>query len=359
VKDCLLPEERALLTGMASHFSQHPNRLNPWAVEEDLKFIHDGWQCVAELNATNNALVRSYVWGLDMSGTTTGAGGVGGLLMLNSATNGTHYYAYDGNGNVAGLVSADTGLQTATYEYEPFGKVIRETGPMAGENRYQHATKRKEGKTGLVLYEYRVFGLDGRFLSRDPLEEGDGPAVYPLVKNNPINAIDILGLWASGKLNSVEVHQNAIRTTLTTLTPADRDILVEWVKIADEPRYQTTDASYRHAMHAVTESRAESKRRANNFVRDTIIMARQFEKDCAHRRALQTLAFAMHCLQDNTSPMHYNFQDWDANYSYATIVQHVAGENYNPPAGHALYTATQDAWDYFTGRKVMPANFFP
>src|SRR5206468_4336619 len=59
-----------------------------YIVIEDLKFLSDGWRHIAELNATNNALIRSYAWGLDLSGSLDGAGGVGGLLMLNSAANG-------------------------------------------------------------------------------------------------------------------------------------------------------------------------------------------------------------------------------------------------------------------------------
>jgi YD repeat-containing protein len=56
-----------------------------WVVTEDLKFVSDPvWfgRHIVELNATNNALVRTYVWGLDLSGTMDGAGGVGGLLWV-------------------------------------------------------------------------------------------------------------------------------------------------------------------------------------------------------------------------------------------------------------------------------------
>jgi len=45
----------------------------------DLKFVY-GWQCIAEMNATNNTVLRFYVWGTDLSGTQTGAGGVDGLV---------------------------------------------------------------------------------------------------------------------------------------------------------------------------------------------------------------------------------------------------------------------------------------
>jgi len=41
------------------------------------------------MNATNNAVLQSYVWGTDLSGSQTGAGGVGGLVMMSSVQNGT------------------------------------------------------------------------------------------------------------------------------------------------------------------------------------------------------------------------------------------------------------------------------
>src|SRR5262245_23001095 len=57
----------------------------------DLKLLYDGWACVAELNATNNALIRNYAWGLDLSGTTTAAGCVGGLLWMRPNASAAHF----------------------------------------------------------------------------------------------------------------------------------------------------------------------------------------------------------------------------------------------------------------------------
>lgn len=65
----------------------------------------------------SNALVHSYVWGLDLSGSLQGVGGVGGLLMVKDVTLLTHFVAYDFNGNVAGLVSASDGANTARYMF--------------------------------------------------------------------------------------------------------------------------------------------------------------------------------------------------------------------------------------------------
>lgn len=63
------------------------------------KFLYDGWNLVAELDGSNG-LVRSYVWGQDVSGTLQGAGGIGALLMINEASM-SQFIGYDGNGNVA------------------------------------------------------------------------------------------------------------------------------------------------------------------------------------------------------------------------------------------------------------------
>lgn len=45
------------------------------------RFIYDGWNLLAELDGAGS-LVRSYVWGQDLSGSLEGAGGVGGLLLV-------------------------------------------------------------------------------------------------------------------------------------------------------------------------------------------------------------------------------------------------------------------------------------
>jgi hypothetical protein len=51
-----------------------------WVEERDTSYLHDGWNLVAELDATSsNATLRTYVWGTDMSGSRGGAGGVARL----------------------------------------------------------------------------------------------------------------------------------------------------------------------------------------------------------------------------------------------------------------------------------------
>jgi len=175
---------------------------NAWFVEENLKFVSDPMlfgRHIVELNATNNTLVRSYAWGLDLSGTMDGAGGVGGLLWvtLHAASGpaaGTHFAAYDGNGNVVALVSATTGIETARYEYGPVGEPIRISGPAAILNPCRFSTKRTDPTTDLVLYEYRAYNpIIGRWLSRDPIGEKGGKNLFAFVDNDGINFWDDLG----------------------------------------------------------------------------------------------------------------------------------------------------------------------
>jgi RHS repeat-associated protein len=164
----------------------------------DTKYLYDGWNLIAELNATNNNVIRSYVWGLDLSGSLQGAGGVGGLLAVNyydtQKTN-RCFVAYDGNGNVAALINPTNGLVCARYEYGPFGELIRATGPMAKTNPFRFSTKYQDDETDLVYYGYRYYNAStGRWLSRDPIAERGGLNLYGFVFNNPVNKADAFGL---------------------------------------------------------------------------------------------------------------------------------------------------------------------
>jgi len=72
------------------------------------KFVYDGWNLIAILDANNN-VAESFHWGSDLSGSLQGAGGVGGLLSLtvhSGSLAGAYFYNYDGNGNVVGLTRA-------------------------------------------------------------------------------------------------------------------------------------------------------------------------------------------------------------------------------------------------------------
>jgi len=178
-------------------------------------FVYDGWNLLAILNS-NSSLLTSFTWGLDLSGSDQGAGGVGGLLAVHDTVSGAHFAAFEGNGNVAGLVSATGGTNSAQYEYGPFGELIRATGPMAKENPFRFSTKYQDDETDLHYYGYRYYNAStGRWITTDPL--GDVQFVqqqmsgksereqvqlavesltpsYVSLLNSPLTSIDPLGL---------------------------------------------------------------------------------------------------------------------------------------------------------------------
>jgi RHS repeat-associated protein len=139
------------------------------------------------------------MWGLDLSGSIQGAGGVGGLLAVNDSANGVHFAAYDGNGNVAALVKGTDGTISAQYEYGPFAEPIRVTGPMGKVNPIRFSTKYTDEESDFLYYGHRYYNPStGRWLNRDPIEEDGGINLYGFVASDPISDFDLLGLRGSG-----------------------------------------------------------------------------------------------------------------------------------------------------------------
>ena len=181
--------------------------------------IYDGFNVIAEYEMKSKSLKESRAWGLDLSGSIQGAGGVGGLLSVTDHGTQvplTSYPTYDGNGNVSeylteqsssnrhssdisGEGNSDTntenqelGIISAHYEYDAFGNVIKKTG--SGEYSYQFSTKPFDPLTGLTYYNYRLYDpVSGRWINRDPIQEKGGLNLYGFVRNNSINRWDFLG----------------------------------------------------------------------------------------------------------------------------------------------------------------------
>ena len=138
--------------------------------------------------------VTRYVWGLDLSQSVQGAGGIGGLLLQDTGT-ATRLYTYEANGNVGQLVDGTTGAVVAHYEYDPFGTTLTASGTAAAANPFRFSTKYTDDETTLVYYGYRFYSPTlGRWLTRDPLGEDGGINLYAMLENNLIDFIDFLGL---------------------------------------------------------------------------------------------------------------------------------------------------------------------
>src|SRR5205085_2312036 len=92
-------------------------------------------------------------------------------------------------------VKATDGSVTATYEYDPFGQLIRATGPYAAINPIRFSSKYFDDEVGLSYYAYRYYSASlGRWINRDPIGEFGGLNLYGFVGNDPVGYVDPFGL---------------------------------------------------------------------------------------------------------------------------------------------------------------------
>jgi RHS repeat-associated protein len=139
-------------------------------------------------------------WGPDGSGRFEGAGGVGGLLMMEekpgSTTDvpvGSYYPLYDGNGNITQLLDA-AGSVAAHYDYDTFGNETAATGPAAANNPWRFSTKALDPVSKFYYYGYRHYDpATGRWPSRDPIGEEGGVNLVGFLFNGQVNVIDRFG----------------------------------------------------------------------------------------------------------------------------------------------------------------------
>jgi RHS repeat-associated protein len=196
-----------------------------YTLAETINCLYDGWNLAAELTPAGT-LIRNYTWGQDLSGSLHGAGGVGGLLMMkHGPSNSNHFYAFDGNGNVMGLVNAADGKISATYEYGPFGQGLKAVGSMSEENTVQFSTKLRDSETDMLYYGERYFSLKtGTWLSREPLGESESANLYLGISNDFINGWDFLGMQRQA-VKTLATNQTYFGYRRGTVTQKVRDLI--------------------------------------------------------------------------------------------------------------------------------------
>jgi RHS repeat-associated protein len=162
-------------------------------------FVYDDWNMIQE-QITDSGLLstNSLIWGLDLSGTLQGAGGVGGLLAVRRDS-ATYFTCFDANGNVTEYVHT-SGIVQAHFAYDAFGNAIRKSGDLVSTFSYTFSNKYFDDETGLYYYGYRYYESKlGRWLSRDPIEEVGGVNWLAFLFNNTINGYDYNGLFLINK----------------------------------------------------------------------------------------------------------------------------------------------------------------
>ncbi|MEM7790417.1 MAG: RHS repeat-associated core domain-containing protein [Verrucomicrobiota bacterium] len=127
-------------------------------------YVYEGWNKIAtfDVQTSTFTLQTSYTWGLDLSGSMQGAGGVGGLLK-----EGNLYPLYDANGNITQKLDS-SGSVVMNVDYDPFGNMVN--GTLVGE--YGFSTKPFVDGPDWYYYGFRYYDpVTGRWPNRDPIGE--------------------------------------------------------------------------------------------------------------------------------------------------------------------------------------------
>ena len=99
-------------------------------------------------------------------------------------------YGHDVTKNVWEIFGP-SGYVRTSYDYAPFGAVSA-TGDVTQP--FQWSSEVYDSELALVYYNYRHYSpTDGRWLSRDPIEEEGGRNLYAISENKPIYKWDVLG----------------------------------------------------------------------------------------------------------------------------------------------------------------------
>jgi len=180
------------------YFPMGSHGYDVWINQESYSFVYDGWNMIAEVDTIYSMGVPSsatnmYVWGLDLSGSLQGAGGIGGLLSVTENSNYTKdqcFPAFDANGNITEYTDTN-GTVVAHYEYNPFGGTTLSSGTKAYKFKFRFSTKYLDTETDLYYYGYRYYSTElGRWISRDPIGRKGGDNLYAALLNNALLYFD-------------------------------------------------------------------------------------------------------------------------------------------------------------------------
>ena len=169
-------------------------------------FSYDNYNrihCIAD-PATGGNLLKSYMWESSIDN-----------LLAVIRDDGVFASTYDANGNVSEYVSLADGSIAAHYEYDPFGNIVAQAGPLADGFTFRFSTKPYCPLTGIVHYEMRPYSPPlGHFLPRDPLDEEGGVNLYGFCGGDPVNKWDFLGMFTPSRDQQIKEHFKELKEQL-------------------------------------------------------------------------------------------------------------------------------------------------
>jgi RHS repeat-associated protein len=175
------PENRMTAYGSVLTAGYNGGGLRGWKQNSSARtyFLYDGIVPVVELNSSGSVIATN----------TFGASG----LISRNASGTSVFYSFDSEGNVTQRADAG-GNVLSNYFFAAHGVMLSGslTEPFGYKAQVGYYT---DIETGLQLLTHRFYDPNtGRFLTRDPIDYDGGINLYAYTTNNPVNAVDPLGL---------------------------------------------------------------------------------------------------------------------------------------------------------------------
>lgn len=185
----------ALHRRIAKRLFVRDERAGVWTPEVECRYLYDGRLEIGAADAFGR-IQELRVLGLGL------AGEAGAAVALELRGN---IYApiHDHRGSLVCLVDlatrqvAECSRTTAFGEEQLFNGAGQRISKDKALNPWRFASKRVEDEIGLIFYGRRFYDPEiGRWLTRDPLGNIDGPNDYAFVGNNPLDKVDSEGLFS-------------------------------------------------------------------------------------------------------------------------------------------------------------------
>ncbi|GAB4226678.1 MAG: hypothetical protein Tsb0021_02900 [Chlamydiales bacterium] len=175
-----------------SLFSYHP-QTQEYIKEKTVYFLYDG-NCEIGMLNEEGTIIELRVLGQG-NGAEIGAG------VAFEINNKVFVPIYDHRGNVVTLIDSDKQEVSETIRYTAFGDFTIHGSQGRIKNHslspWLFSSKRYDPETGLFFYGKRYYCPEiCKWITPDPLGFGDNANRYVFLKNNPINSIDLFGLFS-------------------------------------------------------------------------------------------------------------------------------------------------------------------
>jgi len=184
-----------------------------WILLSEERLIYDGNSLIQVRDSLNLASMN-ITRGLDITGSSSAASGIGSILAISDRINGNQYVQCDAQGSIITIMQPSQSVER--FDLDPFGR------PMTRETYFGINEKPCSSAEGVTDFLHRHYDSNlQRWISEDPFQMNSPYAVrnlYSFVDNDPVSGIDPLGEVATFTIK---------RTMITPYIGTKKQLIVE------------------------------------------------------------------------------------------------------------------------------------